>query len=101
MRNLSSFNKYRMSILGASNIFLSTCYDKGSFSPLEQLGVRKMPLKQNPTQVTKIFESCADEDAEYLHGLEEHLSSLKHMGLIECYNRYVTGPSTEWREKEK
>ena len=60
-----------------------------------------MFLKSNLTQVIRIFVSCAEEDTEFLHGLERQLSSLKREGLIKCYNRYGLSPGIEWREKAK
>src|SRR5579864_6218571 len=60
-----------------------------------------MSLQSNLPQITRVFLSCAPEDEAFLHALERQLSSLKREGLIECYNRYVTRPGIEWREKAK
>src|SRR5579864_4973906 len=57
--------------------------------------------KSNPDQVIRIFVSCAEEDTEFLHGLERQLSSLRREGLIKCYNRYELSPGIEWRQKAK
>jgi tetratricopeptide (TPR) repeat protein len=60
-----------------------------------------MSLQPHLPQVTRIFFSCATEDEAFLRELERQLSSLKRGGLIECYNRYSTGPGSEWRAKAK
>src|SRR5579859_890305 len=58
-----------------------------------------MFLESSLAQVIKIFVSCADEDTEFLQGLERQLSSLIREGLVKCYNRYSLGPGVEWKEK--
>ena len=60
-----------------------------------------MFLKSNLAQVIRIFVSCAEEDTEFLRGLERQLSSLIREGLVKCYNRYGLSPGIEWREKAK
>ena len=60
-----------------------------------------MASKSNLAQVINIFLSCAEEDTEFLHGLERQLSSLIREGLVRCYNRYALSPGIEWREKAK
>lgn len=60
-----------------------------------------MLLKSNLAQVISIFVSCAEEDTEFLQGLERQLSSLIREGLVKCYNRYGLAPGMEWREKAK
>ena len=57
--------------------------------------------KSNLAQVISIFLSCAEEDIEFLHGLDRQLSSLKREGLIKCYNRHGMAPGIEWREEAK
>ena len=60
-----------------------------------------MSLQANLTQAIKIFVSCAEEDTEFLHGLERQLSSLKREGQIQCYNRYRLSPGIDWKQKAK
>jgi tetratricopeptide (TPR) repeat protein len=57
--------------------------------------------RSNLAQVIRIFVSCAEEDKEFLHGLERQLSSLKREGLVKCYTRYGLSPGIEWREKAR
>jgi tetratricopeptide (TPR) repeat protein len=60
-----------------------------------------MSLKSNLAQVVRIFVSCAEEDREFLQGLERQLSGLIREGLVQCYNKYGLSPGIEWRDKAK
>ena len=60
-----------------------------------------MSVKPNLAHLINIFLSCADEDKEFLHGLERHLSSLRREGYIECWHRHKVSPGSEWQDLAK
>src|SRR5262249_20220182 len=51
--------------------------------------------------IINIFLSCADEDKEFLQGLERHLSSLRREGHVECWHRHKISPGSEWQDLAK
>ena len=60
-----------------------------------------MSVRPGPAHIINIFLSCADEDREFLHGLERHLSSLRREGHIECWHHYKGNAGSEWRDLAK
>ncbi len=60
-----------------------------------------MPAKPNLAHIIQIFLSCADEDEEFLRGLERQLSSLRREGHIESWHRYKVNPGSEWQDVAK
>jgi tetratricopeptide (TPR) repeat protein len=60
-----------------------------------------MSVKPSPAHIIQIFLSCADEDEEFLRGLERQLSSLRREGHIESWHRYKISPGSEWQDLAK